>query len=143
VTPPTSGSHGVLDRSSARVRHAWFGVYDPIGVYRLSEPIGYWNALAIFGVLGPFLALGFVAARPARKRVLAGASLPLLLATVYFTFGRAAWSALGVGLVLAITLDARRLQLTASLVAVAPRHRADALARFATGCIESSAVAAR
>src|SRR5215216_2700919 len=35
--------------------------YDPIAVYRLSEPVGYWNALGIFAVIGVLLALGFAA----------------------------------------------------------------------------------
>src|SRR5919201_5134957 len=33
------------------------GSFDPIAVYRLEEPIGYWNALGIFAVMGALLAL--------------------------------------------------------------------------------------
>ena len=97
------------------------GSFDPIAGYRLSEPVGYWNALGIFAALGALLALGL--ASRARSLVLAGtaaASLPLLVATVYFTFSRGAWIALGVGLVAAVALDARRLQSLTALFALSP-----------------------
>src|SRR5204862_76074 len=38
------------------------GTFDPLAVYRLEEPIGYWNALGIFADMDVLLALG-VAAR--------------------------------------------------------------------------------
>jgi hypothetical protein len=115
-----------------------FGVFDPIAGYRLSEPLGYWNALGIFACLGAVLALGFAARADAvAVRIVAGASLLVLMPTVYFTFGRASWIALGVGLVSAILLDPRRLQLlTAALalacapaVGVAVAFRSEALTR--------------
>src|SRR5436190_12720287 len=34
-------------------------VYDRTSAYRLAQPIGYWNALAIFTAIGVILALGF------------------------------------------------------------------------------------
>ena len=37
------------------------GYYDAAAGYRLSTPIGYWNALGIFAVIGILLALGFLA----------------------------------------------------------------------------------
>jgi hypothetical protein len=51
-------------------------------------------------------------------RCLAGASFPLLLATVYFTFSRGAWIALGLGFLAAFALDPRRLQLAVALLVV-------------------------
>ena len=99
------------------------GVFDPVAGYRLSEPIGYWNALGLFACLGSLLALGFASRSPLRiVRPLAAASLLVTLPTMYFTFSRGAWIALGVGLAAAIALDPRRLQfaLTALALAVAP-----------------------
>jgi hypothetical protein len=37
------------------------GVYDPTAVYRLAQPIGYWNGLALFAAMGILLAFGFAA----------------------------------------------------------------------------------
>jgi O-Antigen ligase len=96
------------------------GVYDGTGVYRLAEPIGYWNGLALFTAVGGLVALGF-AARGDSLAVRGGcaALLVLLLPTMYFTYGRSAWFALAAGLAVAIAVDPRRLQLVATLIAVA------------------------
>jgi hypothetical protein len=97
------------------------GLIDPIAGYRLSEPIGYWNALGLFAAIGALLALGFTArGRRTAFRALAGASLLVLLPTLYFTFSRGAWVALGVGLAAMIALDPRRLQLVATLLVLLP-----------------------
>lgn len=96
------------------------GVFDPIAGYRLQEPIGYWNALGLFAAMGAALALGFAARGSLLVRALAGASLPVLLATTYFTFSRGAWLALGVGLVVAVAIDPRRLHLLAVALVLAP-----------------------
>src|SRR5438128_10586355 len=37
------------------------GVYDRTDVYRLAQPIGYWNGLGIFAGMGALIALGFAA----------------------------------------------------------------------------------
>jgi hypothetical protein len=96
------------------------GVFDPVAGYRLSEPLGYWNALGIFACMGALLALGFAArAESIVVRCAAAGSLLVLLPTVYFTFSRASWIALGVGLVSAMLLDPRRLQLIAAALALA------------------------
>ena len=88
------------------------GVFDPVAAYRLEEPLTYWNALGVFAVMGALLALGFAArAQTVVARVLVSATLPILLATLYFTFSRGAWIAGAVGLAAAIALDPRRLQL--------------------------------
>jgi hypothetical protein len=97
------------------------GVYDGSGIYRLAQPIGYWNGLALFAAIGSFLAFGFAArARTIGWRAVASALLVLLIPTMYFTFSRGAWLALGVGLVTAVAVDPRRLQLVATLLAVGP-----------------------
>jgi O-Antigen ligase/Tetratricopeptide repeat len=96
------------------------GVFDPIAGYRLSEPLGYWNALAIFAGIGSLLALGFAArSGSAVMRALGSASLLVLLPTVYFTFSRGAWIAVGVGLASAVAFDPRRLQLVTTALALA------------------------
>src|SRR5947207_4252326 len=75
-------------------------VFDVITQARLSNPIGYWNGLAIFTAIGILLALGF-SARGKRSlgRAFAAATLPILATTFYFTYSRGGWIALAVALV--------------------------------------------
>jgi hypothetical protein len=95
--------------------------YDAITSYRLSEPLGYWNALAALSSFGAILALGFTArAQSFVVRGLAAASLVVLLPTMYFTFGRGGWLALFLGLAALIAIDPKRLQVTTNALAVAP-----------------------
>jgi O-antigen ligase len=97
------------------------GVYDSSGVYRLAEPLGYWNGLALFSAMGALIALGFSGhARLLAARAASGACLVVLLPTMYFTFGRAAWLALAAGLVALAAVDTRRLRLAATVAAVVP-----------------------
>jgi len=94
---------------------------DSIAGYRLATPIGYWNSLGLFAGMGALLALGFAArARSLPLRALAAASIPILLPTLYFTFSRGAWMSIGVGLVAAVAVDPRRLQLLGTSAALAP-----------------------
>jgi hypothetical protein len=122
------------------------GVFDPIAEYRLSEPLGYWNALAIFAAFGVLLALGLAAHAPGPVLPsLAAASLLTLLPTLYFTFSRGGWIALGVGLCGAVAIDPDRLRLiTAALVltptaalGIAVAYSADALTRT-TASVEAA-----
>jgi hypothetical protein len=120
-------------------------VYDRSAVYRLAQPIGYWNGLAIFTAMGALLALGFAArARlPAVRAVCAGLVV-MLLPTFYFTFGRSGWIALAAGLVVAALIDPRRLQLLATLLVVAPASVAGVwLAAHSHGLTRAGAPAAR
>jgi hypothetical protein len=95
--------------------------FDPIASYRLSEPVGYWNALGIFAAIGALLALGFATrGRSILIRTLAGGSTTILVLTLYFTFSRGAWIALGAGLLGAAALDLRRLQLSTALLVISP-----------------------
>jgi hypothetical protein len=97
------------------------GGFDSIVGYRLSDPVGYWNALGILAAIGALLAIGFAArARRVASRVAAAAAIPLLLLTVEFTFSRGSWLAFAVGLAVMAAIDPRRLQLFACLLALAP-----------------------
>lgn len=92
---------------------------DPQAAFRLAEPLGYSNALGALAAVG--IALGLVLGTLATwrpGRALAGASLPLLAATLYLTFGRGAWLALAVGFSATLALSPRRLQLVAGLTAL-------------------------
>ena len=91
-----------------------FDAYDdPFNLYRLAEPLGYWNALGLLSSMGLVLAIGVVAhARRASVAAIAAAVLPVLALTLYFTFSRGAWAALALGMGAAIAADPRRLRLT-------------------------------
>jgi len=97
------------------------GVFDPTSVYRLAQPIGYWNGLAIFMGMGALVALAFASrARWVVVRAVCAGALVLLLLTFYFTFGRGAWIALAAGVFTAVAVDPRRLQLLASVLVLSP-----------------------
>lgn len=97
------------------------GFIDSLAGYRLDQPLGYWNALGVFAATGALLAFGF-AARGKRIsiRALAAASTVPLVTTLYFTFSRGSWIALGAGLLAALAFDRRRLQLITALLFVGP-----------------------
>ncbi len=97
-----------------------FGVYDAISGYRLSEPVGYWNSLGLFAMVGALLAGGFAARGRGPGRALAGATVPLLAATTYFTFSRGAWASLFAALLVLVAVDPRRLQALFWLALLAP-----------------------
>ena len=94
---------------------------DPGAADRLSEPVGYANGMAILAAIGLLAALGF-AARAAQREAaaLAAAAVPLLTATLYFTFSRGGWLALFVGVAVAVAIGPRRLQLAATAAVLAP-----------------------
>jgi hypothetical protein len=96
------------------------GVFDPISRYRLSEPIGYWNAFGILAAIGALLALGLAARSGPVVRCLAAGSTVVLLLTLYFTFSRGGWIAFFVGLAAAIAIERRRLQLITTAIVLAP-----------------------
>jgi O-Antigen ligase/Tetratricopeptide repeat len=93
---------------------------DPQAAERLSEPIGYANGVAILAAMGVLLSIGF-ASRASRAAAAAAAAStgPLFAATLYFTFGRGAWLALAVGLIVAFCVGPRRLQLAATALVLA------------------------
>ena len=96
------------------------GVFDPVSGYRLSYPVGYWNAFGILAAIGALLALGLAARSGPVVRCLAAGSMVVLLLTLYFTFSRGGWIAFFAGLVATIALDRRRLQLITVTVVLAP-----------------------
>ena len=96
------------------------GTYDPIAGYRLSDPIGYWNTLGVFAVMGALLAVGVLAdARTRWARAAAAASLVVLVVTLYYTYSRGAWIALAIGLGILIAISPRRLRTIAATAVVA------------------------
>jgi O-antigen ligase len=112
------GAYALATRAFPDRFHAYS---DPFAAYRLSQPLGYWNALGLLATLGIVVSLGFVAhARRLHMSVAAAATLPVLATTLYFTFSRGAWGAVSVGLVATLLLDPRRLRYlwSSSLVAV-------------------------
>jgi len=99
---------------STRLVPDHFGSYDPIAGYRLSAPVGYWNSLGIFTVIGILLALGLATDRSGSlvaRAIGAAAVIPLPL-VLYFTFSRGSWLALAVGLAITIAVSRHRLQFT-------------------------------
>jgi len=89
--------------------------------YRLTQPLGYWNAVGLVAAFALLLCLGFAArGRSLAFRALAAAALPALAATAFFTFSRGAWAAIAVGLAVALVLDPRRLGLCINALVAAP-----------------------
>jgi hypothetical protein len=88
---------------------------------RLSYPLSYWNGLGIFVSVAVLLCCGLATRtdEPPVSKALAAAAVPILAATLYFTFSRGAIGALLIGLVAFVALSARR-ELIGSLVAIVP-----------------------
>jgi hypothetical protein len=96
------------------------GNFDAIVVYRLSDPVGYWNGLGIIAVIGVLLALGLAARSSPLVRCLAAGSTVIFTLTLYFTYGRGSWAALFVGVLAAIAVDRRPLQLLTIALVLLP-----------------------
>ncbi|TMK95113.1 MAG: hypothetical protein E6G42_03525 [Actinobacteria bacterium] len=94
----------------------------PVGpFYRLSEPLGYPNALALVAAIGALLAVAFATHAASRgKQALSAASFVVFILTIFFTFSRGAWASLALGVVAMLVLDSRRLVLLRTLAAVVP-----------------------
>ncbi|HVA18750.1 MAG TPA: O-antigen ligase family protein [Solirubrobacteraceae bacterium] len=88
---------------------------------RLSFPVTYWNTLGLLAALGIVLAFHLTCTLGERRlyRILAAAVLPLLAATLFFTFSRGAMAAGAIGLVVYI-LVARPRGLLSGVLATAP-----------------------
>ncbi|HZQ80485.1 MAG TPA: O-antigen ligase family protein [Gaiellaceae bacterium] len=88
-----------------------FGVVDQIASYRLSEPIGYWNALSLLAAVGVLLGAAFAARAYALPvRIVGAMSVPPLAAAMYYTFSRGGWASLAIGVVVLVVVDPRRVQ---------------------------------
>ncbi len=69
----------------------------PVHPERLSYPLTYWNSLGLLAGLGVILCghLACSEREPAVARILGAAAMPLLVATLYYTFSRGAtWTTL-------------------------------------------------
>ncbi len=87
---------------------------------RLSYPITYWNTLGLLGAMGWVTCLHLASSlrEPRLARVLAAAAMPVLAATVYFTFSRGAILVLPIGVVAYLLLARPRGALGALLAGV-------------------------
>ena len=87
---------------------------------RLAEPIGYANGVGILAVMGLLLSVA-LATRAVRTgfACAAAAAVPILAASLYLTFSRGAWLALGVGLAATVAIGPQRLRLAAIALALA------------------------
>ena len=89
-----------------------FGMFDTgVSFGRLYQPIGYWNGLGAFSVVGILLALGFAARGRLVVRMFAAAALVVLAPTLYLTFSRGALVALAAGVLALVALERRRVQM--------------------------------
>ena len=96
------------------------GSFDPVSEYRLSDPVGYWNAFGILAAMGALLALGLAARSGPVVRCLAAGSSVIFPLTLYFTYSRGGWIAFFAGLVVAVALDRHRLQLITTGLVLLP-----------------------
>ena len=87
---------------------------------RLSYPVTYWNALGLLAALGFVLAFHLTCSLGERRlaRILAAAVVPLLAATLFFTFSRGAMAAGAVGLVVYMLVARPRGLLSGALATV-------------------------
>jgi hypothetical protein len=97
--------------------------------YRLSYPLTYWNAFGLFVAVAIVLCIGLAtrAEEAPQPQALAGAAIPILAATIYFSFSRGAIAALVIGIAAFILLAARRELLTSGLAIIPPTAVALAL----------------
>jgi len=97
--------------SDAPLGQAW------ISGYRLSAPIGYWNALGLLACMGALIGVGLAAhARGRLLPALGAGSVPVFMLCAYFTFSRGAWAAMAVGLGAMLVLGPRRPAIAVSAV---------------------------
>ena len=105
----------------SRVLPAVFPIAPNVLDQRLSYPITYWNGVGLLAALAIVFAthLTCSAREHTAARVAAAAFLPLLAATLFFTFSRAAIAVMVVGVVAYVVL-ARPRGFVSALVAVLP-----------------------
>jgi hypothetical protein len=89
---------------------------------RLSYPVTYWNTLGLLAALGIVLAFHLSCTLSERRpvRILAAGVLPLLAATLFFTFSRGAIAAGAIGLAVYVLFARPRALLVGLLATVAP-----------------------
>ena len=85
---------------------------------RLSDPLGYWNALGGLTAMGIVLSLSLVCAQTLGPVGNLGAGLPVQCVVLYLTFGRGSLLAAGVGIVVLVAGERYRGRAIACLVVV-------------------------
>ncbi|HEX3451671.1 MAG TPA: O-antigen ligase family protein, partial [Solirubrobacteraceae bacterium] len=105
---------------------------------RLSYPVTYWNALGLLASLGIILTLHLTCTRRERRlmRVLAAGVLPLLAATLFFTFSRGAIAAGAIGLVVYVVV-ARPTALLSGVLATVPATAALVVIAFHANLLDT------
>lgn len=108
---------GLISRLLPDVWHTAPGVANQ----RLSYPVTYWNTLGLLAALGVVLSFHLSCTLAERRpvRILAAALVPLLAATLFFTFSRGAMAAGAIGLAVYV-LTARPRGLLSGALASAP-----------------------
>ncbi len=106
---------------TSRVLPAVWPTAPDVSNQRLSYPVTYWNTLGLLAALGVVLAFHLSCTLSERRpvRVLAAGVLPLLAATLFFTFSRGAIAAGAIGLVVYV-LFARPRGLLGGVLSTAP-----------------------
>jgi hypothetical protein len=103
-----------------------FNLNQTAQIPRLQEPLGYWNALALFLVLGVPMALALAVDVRSRRSLRLGAlvALQLMLLTIGLTYSRGGLIALAVALIVGIGFGPARLRslawLALTVVALLP-----------------------
>jgi O-antigen ligase len=92
---------------------------DTIAAYRLTRPVGYWNALGIYAAIGLAVALGLATHGRRIARAIMAAAIPIFALTVYFTYSRGSALALAIGLLVTFALDEQRLRWLFGAIALA------------------------
>ena len=98
-----------------------FDPHDPHAGYLLFQPVGYWNSLGAFCAIGILVAFGLLSEPTVGtwQRTVAALAIVVLPVTLFFTFSRASWLALGCGLAVAVATSPHRLRLLAEGFAIA------------------------
>jgi O-antigen ligase len=105
---------------------------------RLSYPVTYWNTLGLLAAFGVVLAFHLTCSLSERRwlGVLGAGALPLLAATLFFTFSRGAMLASAVGLVVYV-LVARPRGLLSAVLAVLPTTLALILVAYQANLLDT------
>jgi O-antigen ligase len=92
---------------------------DAVAGYRLTRPVGYWNALGIYAAIGLAVAIGLAIHGHRIKRAVMAAIVPVFALTVYFTYSRGSVLALAIGLLVTFALDEQRVPWLLGAIALA------------------------
>ena len=125
---------GLVTRMLPDVWHTAPGVSNQ----RLSYPVTYWNTLGLLATLGIVLAFQLTCDLGERRsvRVLAAAVIPLLAATLFFTFSRGSMLARAIGLTVYVLVARPRLLLS-GVVAAAPATAALVLVAYKANLLDT------